>query len=241
MQRWLTALMLMLTTIGAHAAVELIAWEATRFGTLRIVRDNPARPFGTLRYQGKTLFDAPDQYLSFDSVAELPGRDVALVFLGDGGSGGGGRYLLVVLDGKKVRVLQDPRLISLTAPPQLSVTGRTLNIDLGFDRGQHRTATLQGNVLSFHQGAAANTRVDLSDCDWLHKEAATVCAPQTGRDCVSAASSRPMYVERAVERMSHYPGFDRKAFDAQCVSYCLGQEWPLLSEFHRQVCGLPSL
>ncbi|GHD62512.1 hypothetical protein [Jeongeupia chitinilytica] len=239
MRRWLTALLLMLTAAGAHAAAEQIAWESTRFGPLRIVRDVPARPFGTLRHQGKTLFKAPDQYLSFDSIAELPGRDVALVFVSDGGSGGGGRYILVVLDRKKARVLQDPRLVSQTAPPRLSVDGSTLRIDLGLSDGLQRTATLKGDTLSFDYASATQARVDIADCDWLHQEAGNVCAPQDGRDCSKVVGERPMYVERALNRMSNYPGFDRRALDARCVSRCTSGEWPSLSEFHRQVCGLP--
>ncbi|AOY01114.1 hypothetical protein [Jeongeupia sp. USM3] len=241
MQRWLTALMLLLATIGAQAAVEQIEWETTRFGTLRIVRDHPARPFGTLRHQGRTLFTAPDQYLSFDSVAELPGRDAALVYVSDGGSGSVGRYVLVLLDGRKPKVLQDPRFVSQSAPPRLTVDGGTLHIDLGLSQGLQRTATLKGDTLSFDYATARQARVDVADCDWLHQEAGTVCAPQTGRDCSKAAGNRPMYIERALNRMGNYPGFDRRALDAHCVSRCNGAEWPSLSEFHRQVCGLPAL
>ncbi|MBM3115745.1 hypothetical protein [Jeongeupia naejangsanensis] len=242
MRRWLTALLLMLTAAGAHAAAEQIAWETTRFGILRIVRDVPARPFGTLRYQGKTLFKASDQYLSFDSVAELPGRDAALVFVGDGGSGGSGRYLLVLLDHRKqARVLQDPRLVSLTRPPQLTVIGQTLHIDLGLQQGLQRTATLKGNTLSFDYATAKQARVDTADCDWLHQEAGNVCAPKPNRDCGKVVGDRPMYVERAINRLGNYPGFERQTLDALCVSRCNSGDWPSLSEFHRQVCGLPSL
>lgn len=82
-------------------------------------------------------------------------------------------------------------------------------------------------------------RISMKDCQWLYDRPMMACARQGDGACKSAENDFPPAVSGRVAVLSAKPGFSAEAFHSACLLACLNHAKPELSDYSRNVCGIP--
>lgn len=213
----------------------------TRYGKLEIVRSQPDMPPDTLNLDGKQILRQEAFYLSLHHYVTQNERDVVVVGSNCGGTGcPENQFYLVVLDKEAPSlVLTQDNFVAYPDDLKVKADGKDLVIDLGFDTGKHKFATLQDKTLKITLNEAPKTFLGEEDCQWLHKDALAGCLEyrDSNTKCTDPQSEFSGYLARGVAALANYPGFGHEAFKKYCFTTCDTSKRPDYATFAKEVCS----
>lgn len=235
-----TAKIAVLETYIQEVPVEENALQ-TRFGKLELARSEPEMPPDTLSLDGKPVFQQEAFYLSLHQYIKQNQRDIVLFGSNCGGTAcPQNQFYFLLLDKSK-----DPEIRSeddFTAYPddlKLNVDGDRLLLDLGFQAGKHKVATLQGDQLSIQLENVAKSFLGEENCRWLYDEALSACRDYRDTDptCQDPQASFAGYLMRGVAAVGEHPGFMADAFGRRCKIACESDKTVDYPTFAKEVCS----
>lgn len=212
----------------------------TKAGELRVIPIDEADDATKVTLNDVIIFRS--QQHMFGSIEKLyvfAGREVALIRMEDGGSGGFYQYIGVVLRPRaKPVVLQNSEFFSDDQTFQPKQIGEVLEIDLGFSEGFRKIARIKGNKLTVvKERSQSAIPVSKHSCDWLHSEVLHGCSSSEW-DCKDKLDSFLSGVHlRGVNQLAKNPTFDRDEFFKLCTDVCSTKKIPSRREFGRRFCG----
>jgi hypothetical protein len=213
----------------------------TRFGKLEITHSKPDMPPDTLKLDGKPVYQQEGFYLSLHQYVKQNARDIVLF-----GSNCGGtacpqnqfHYLLLDKDAPPV-IVSDSQFSADPEDVALSVDGDRLLLDLGYQAGKHKTATLQGDKLGISMAAVEKSFLGEENCRWLYDDALGLCREYREADpgCGDPQTSFPGYLTRGIDAIAEHPGFIGDAFDRRCKIACETDKTVDYPTFAKEVCS----
>lgn len=213
----------------------------TRFGKLEITRSQPEMPPDTLLLAGKKVFQQEGFYLSLHYYLRQNERDIVLL-----GSNCGGTacpqnqfYYLILRPDTEPLLLTDNQFMAIPEDLDLQVDGGQLLLDLGYQAGKHKIATLAGDTLRVTLEAVAKSFLGEENCRWLHEEALGSCRDyrETDAQCGDIQNSFPGYLSRGIAAVAEHPGFVADAFARRCQLACATDSTVDYPTFAKEVCS----
>lgn len=213
----------------------------TRYGKLEIVRSQPDMPPDTLNLDGKQILRQEAFYLSLHQYITQNDRDIVMVGSNCGGTGcPENQFYLVILDkDAQPVVLTKDNFIAYPDDVKVKADGKDVIIDLGFETGKHKIATLKDKEVQITLQDAPKTFLGEDDCQWLHKEALGGCLEyrESNTKCTDPQSEFSGYLSRGVAALANYPGFGQDAFKKFCFTTCDTSKRSDYALFAKEVCS----
>lgn len=213
----------------------------TRFGKLVISHSQAQMSPDTLLLAGKPVFQQEGFYLSLHYYLRQNERDIVLF-----GSNCGGTacpqnqfYYLILRPEAEPLLLTDNQFMAIPEDLDLQVDGGRLLLDLGYQEGKHKTATLAGDTLRVTLEAVAKSFLGEENCRWLYDEAIGACREYREVDarCGDIQNSFPGYLFRGIAAVAEHPGFVREAFERRCKLACETDSTVDYPTFAKEVCS----
>lgn len=213
----------------------------TRFGKLDITRSQPEMPPDTLLLTGEQVFQQEGFYLSLHYYLRQNERDIVLFSSNCGGTACPQHqfYYLILRPDAEPLLLTDNQFVATPEDLDLQVDGGRLLLDLGYQAGKHKTATLAGETLHVTLEAVAKSFLGEENCRWLYEEALGSCRDyrETDARCQEIESSFPGYLSRGIAAVAEHPGFVREAFERRCTLACTTDSTVDYPTFAKEVCS----
>lgn len=213
----------------------------TRFGKLEIVRSAADKPPDTLNMDATQVFRQEGFFLALHQYVRQNERDLVLFSSNCGGSDcpQDQLYILRLEKDKQPEVLSKENFFAYPENISLKAEGERLILDLGFESGQRKTATMDGKELQITLEKAEKMFLGEEDCQWLYNDALQGCQEyrDTDEKCADPQASFPSYLMRGVGALSDHPGFGSEAFGRYCFSTCDTSARPDYALFAKDVCS----
>ena len=247
MQRLFFLLVFLIST-GLHAEEQASKFEAqTRQGLSKVVPSEAGGAWNQVTLNGKTVYRATGDrsFISIRGHFVTKDSDVLLLGLGCACSDGVPDPLvfLVLESGGQIQAVTDKRFYSSDGTIRPRTVGGVPHVELGFEGGRVKTASLQsGQVLITFRDGAAQPLAE-KDCRPLYERMTSECAKPTRYER-SCDGDPEIWHSNALSSIlrgyAQHPGFKRPAWDDACRSTCRGQA-PDYNKFSREVCSARAL
>ncbi|MDD5393577.1 MAG: hypothetical protein PHE17_11215 [Thiothrix sp.] len=213
----------------------------TRYGKLEITRAKADMPPDTLKLDGGQVFREEAFYLSLHQYIQQGKRDLVLFGSNCGGTGCPQNHFYFLVLSKDAKP-QTVTLDDFTAyPDDLSAKtdGEKIVLDLGFDKGKHKTAVLEDDALKVVLETVPKTFLGDEKCQWLHTDGLSACVDYHEVDdkCADPQAEFAGYLSRGVAAMADFPGFDAASFNKHCIAACASQQPADYESFAKEVCS----
>lgn len=213
----------------------------TRFGKLEIVRSSADAPPDSLLLNDAEVFRETDFYLSLHRYIRQNARDLILFGSNCGGSGCPQNqfYFLILEKGSPPEVVTRGDFFAYPDELELTTEGERLILDLGFEAGKRKTASLLGRTLDITLETVPKSFIGEDYCQWLHTDALLACVDyhETDPNCVDPQADFSGYLTRGISALGEHPGFVAEAFDKHCKTACSTSKPTDYSTFAREVCS----
>lgn len=226
--------------LQAPDANEELDSVATRFGVLAIGRSDPNATLDTLLLDGKPVFQQEDMYLSLHYYFRRNEGDIVLFSSNCGGTGcqyDDFYYLLLSPNhAPKTVTAENFRTYRENLAPK--VEGGNIILDLGYQDGKQKIATLAGETVSIALQVVPKSFIGEQDCRWLYDEALKSCRSLHGTDgCKNPEEAMPAYLTRGISIIGEHPGFAAEAFTRRCQLACTTDSVVDYPTFAKEVCS----
>ena len=220
----------------------------TRAGELNIVRSTPNSPPDSLQLNGKTIYKQDHVYLSLHQYITQNGRELVLVGANCAGEqcpeNAATQFAFVGLQaGKDAQILSQATFSSMMDAEDVNLTvdnGKVM-VDLGFEAGKRKVATLQGDQLAVTLETVAQTSLEQDDCQLLYTDVLQSCidARENDASCADPQSWIGVELASSLTIMSNFPGFQAPNWEKYCKSGCAtGNTVVDYPTFARDVCSI---
>lgn len=211
----------------------------TRYGVIKAGRNPVSERPDHILWNGQKILEFEDGYVAVEEVFEMSNYDVALVSENGGGPLSVSTYSFLILrpDGS-FEVLTDEKMHSDDSTFEVSRQGDVININLGYSRGQHRSAELDGTRLVVKTENPGNTvPLTQDECSMLY-EGLDQCRTIRRKDlCSDATSTFSTFTTSWFRSAKQKPGFNLKGYESLCSQLCI-QDTPYeKSVFEKRFCG----
>lgn len=233
-----TAISILVALIFA-SSVTAASHTATRFGDLETGIDPDSQRPDRILWNGKVVSVLEAGYVTVEKVFQLKDHDVALVSLNAGGSSSVSTYeFLLIFPDKSVRKVSDPELKPEDGTFEVSKSGETIEIDMGYGNGLSRHARLVGDVLTVSAKKSGKTApVDVETCTELFSALSECALTQRKDTCSTGADVLSNAARSWFKVASQRPGFPSREFEAACTQACAsGRVQQNAQQFKEQYC-----
>lgn len=241
MKRLWLYLSIAILSMPAMADYEYREVIQTRYGPVRLGRTHPALSNDLVLFNKKILLKRFAEFVSIQGPYRLQDLEVILVKSSCGGSSCGPAPLWFVMIGPKghVKVVTKPDFYSATISGEPEMKDGRLVMDLGFENGKSKTATLDRNgTLAVHYGLSRHS-MSLSDCGWLYEYTVNNC--QNYRELKLGCTGGPVGSGSEMTQnrfLSELPGYSKDAVNSLCMTVCQTGDAVPFQAFKEQACGL---
>lgn len=243
MRRLLFLLALLIST-GIHAEARSPTFEVqTRLGLSKIAPSEEGGSWNQVTLKGKPVYRAtgPRDFISIHGHFMTRTADVLLLSLGCACSDGVPDplvFLVLELNGQ-IRVVTDDRFFS----SDYTILPRTVDgvphVDLGFEGGRVKTASLRSGSVSIAFRDSAVVPLDDTSCRSLYERMESECAKPVRYERPCDQDVEMWYSNATLSTLRAYaqrPGFRRPAWNGACRSTCQGNA-PDYGKFSKDVCS----
>jgi hypothetical protein len=147
-------------------------------------------------------------------------------------------YFLLLQAGRRPRVITDENFYSATCTSRIHTDRNAVVIDLGFESGHKKIATLRNDKLTIISKAATSKALNVRDCSLLYQTAAEECVGDNSscQDYSTGYLGNSVSSMTTITAISQSPGFNSAALTSACVLQCkAGQAMPF-KQFSQSVC-----
>lgn len=226
----------------------------TRAGELKLIGLGPSEHWqDAVLFNNEIVFQAEGTALQIVRLFGMNDRDVVLI--GGNCTGNGPQcgefelYRFLVLRSRgKSKVIGDPNFSDentsmyddkVDGKPKIEQDGENVKVYLGFSKGNHKIAELEGENLSIYYATALaeDSKLSPSSCDSLYSVITEECGALPANSCTSAGWRNDLNWRTVdwIDRLSNRPAFNLQAFVGMCVFACNKQP-PSRSSFNQSLC-----
>lgn len=213
----------------------------TRFGKVEISRTEVDMPPDTLKLDGQQIFRVEGFYLSLHYYIKQNERDLLLFGSNCGGTGcpQNDFHVLVLQKGADPQILTDKDFTAYLDDLEITVDGKRLQVDLGFQGGKHKVASLLGDQLTVELQTVPKSFVGEANCRWVYDEVLRACREyrETDASCADPQAGFAGYMTRGIAAVAEHPGFSSEAFSRRCNIACGSGKMVDYSTFSKEVCS----
>ncbi len=216
----------------------------TRFGQLAIEKSAANTTPDTLTLNGKNILQKQGSYLSLHQYIVQNKRDIVLVGMNCADNtcpaNKNNFYLLLLSKNAEPQVLTQEHFFASPDDVVIKADGDKLNIDLGFEAGKHKFATLQEQQFNVALETVSNVALGAEDCQWLYTDALQACmdAREDDTSCADPQSWFSDDQSSGMDDIADFPGFVKDTFAQLCKASCsAGNKTLDYPSFARGVCS----
>jgi hypothetical protein len=172
------------------------------------------------------------------------GRDIAVLLSSNPGgfNWSDHLYFMILGDGTKPVTISDEAFLSETCKTTIAYDKAThsISVDLGFDDGRRKTATLVDDKLSISMSAPQSGPLDRGECKSLYEVTTDDCLEVESEYHFGCSNTYPGLSNATMSVVTiaaNYPGFDNAKLLAACKAQCEAKAAMSYSDFSRAVCG----
>jgi len=121
------------------------------------------------------------------------------------------------------------------------LVGDNIVIDLGYEQGKKKTATLQGDEVRIEYQTVGRIPMREEDCKFLYENIILrdcLNPYKIGCENIGDDSSWSIAVQSTYRLLSQHPGFDAAAFSDMCAKTCQAKQAVPYDEFKERACSL---